>query len=113
MPVISDYEFGHIVIDGRDHSRDVIVLPDCVVSSWWRKEGHSLVLEDLDEVIDELPETLVIGSGAYGQMKPDPKTIEVLQSRGVTVEVLTTKDAVDRYRELNPSCAAAALHLTC
>lgn len=46
-------------------------------------------------------------------MKPDPKTIEVLQSRGVTVEVLTTKDAVDRYRELNPSCAAAALHLTC
>lgn len=44
-------------LSSTHHSRDVILLPDRVVPEWWRKEGHSLVLEDLDEVIDELPET--------------------------------------------------------
>jgi hypothetical protein len=24
-----------------------------VVSDWWRREGHSLAMEDLDEVLDE------------------------------------------------------------
>lgn len=46
-------------------------------------------------------------------MSPDPKTIEFLESRGITVEVLRSQAAVDRYRALNPSSAAAELHLTC
>ena len=35
-----------------------------VVSNWWRRDGHSLVLEDLEEVLDELPERLIVGMGA-------------------------------------------------
>jgi uncharacterized protein len=58
---IRDYRFGHVVIDGEAHARDVIVLPSRVVANWWRKEGHSLVLDDLDDVIDELPGTLIVG----------------------------------------------------
>jgi hypothetical protein len=45
----------------------VIVLPERVLRGWWRREGHGLVLEDLDEVLDELPERLLVGTGAYGQ----------------------------------------------
>jgi hypothetical protein len=45
--------------------RDAIVLPHRVVSGWPRREGHGLVLEDLDEVLDELPARLVVGTGAY------------------------------------------------
>jgi hypothetical protein len=47
-----------------EHTRDLIVLPNPVVSDWWRREGHSLAMEDLDEVLDELPERLVLGVGA-------------------------------------------------
>jgi hypothetical protein len=113
MPVIDDYEFGRIIIDGREHSRDVIVLPDGVVPNWWRKDGHALVIEDLAEVIERLPPNLIVGSGAYGRMKPAASAIGELEGRGISVEILQTEDAVARYGELDPATAAAALHLTC
>jgi hypothetical protein len=113
MPRIEGYSFGRIVVDGEEQTRDVIVLPDRLVTNWWRAEGHSLVLADLDDVLDELPERLVVGTGAYGQMRPEPQTLEQLRKRGVDVEALPTDDAVRRYGELDPAHTAAALHLTC
>ena len=113
MPSIEQYEFGRIRIDGRDHSRDVIVLPDRVVPDWWRRDGHSLVMEDLDAVLDDLPGTLVVGTGADERMRPDPAALEALRARGIDVETLPTPDAVRRYGELDPATTAAALHLTC
>ena len=113
MPELDGYEFGRVTVDGREETRDVIVLPDRVVRGWWRKEGHALVLEDLDEVLDDLPERLIVGTGAYGRMRPDPGTLESLRARGVDVEVLPTAEAVQRYGRLDPRKTAAALHLTC
>ena len=113
MSEIDGYGFGRVTIDGREETRDVIVLPDRVVRGWWRKEGHGLVLADLAEVLDELPERLLVGTGAHGQLRPDPATLETLLARGVEVEVLPTADAVERYAKLDPRKTAAALHLTC
>ena len=110
---LEDYRFGRILVDGQEHTRDLIVLPDRVVANWWRREGHSLVMEDLDEVSDELPERLIVGCGAHGQLSPDPGVIEVLRKRGVEVEALHTGDAVRRYGESDERRTAAALHLTC
>jgi hypothetical protein len=113
MPVIEGYDFGRVTIDGREETRDVIVLPHRVVRGWRRKDGHGLVLDDLDEVLDELPERLLVGTGAYGRMRPDPDELERLRARGVDVEVIPTPEAVERYAELDPRKTAAALHLTC
>jgi hypothetical protein len=110
---IEGYRFGHLVVDGEDQTRDVIVLPDRVLTDWWRADGHRLVLADLEDVLDELPERLVVGTGAYGQMRPDREAIEQLRQRGVEVEALPTGEAVHRYGELDPRRTAAALHLTC
>jgi hypothetical protein len=113
MPEIAGYAFGRVTIDGREETRDVIVLPQRVVRDWWRKDGHGLVLEDLDAVLDELPARLLVGTGAYGRLRPDPGALDELRARGVDVEVLPTGDAVRRYGELDPQTTAAALHLTC
>ena len=61
MARIDHYEFGRIVVDGRQETRDLIVLPDRVVRDWWRQDGHALVVDDLGEVLDELPTHLVVG----------------------------------------------------
>jgi hypothetical protein len=113
MARIEGYEFGRVLVDGREHHRDLIVLPGRVVADWWRRDGHGLVLEDLDEVLDELPARLVIGTGAYGRLEPNPETLDALRRRGIEVDALPTGDAVRLYSELEPTRAAAALHLTC
>jgi hypothetical protein len=113
MARIDHYEFGRIVVDGREETRDLIILPGRVVRSWWRQDGHALVLDYLVEVLDELPAHLVVGTGADGRMRPDPDTLRRLQQRGVTVEALPTGKAVRRFGELDPAHTAAALHLTC
>jgi hypothetical protein len=113
MARIDDYRFGHIVIDGEEQTLDVIILPDRLVLNWWRHDGHSLVLADLDDVIEELPEHLVIGSGAHGRMHPEPATLEDLRGRGIEIEVYETAEAVKRYGDLDPRLTGAALHLTC
>jgi hypothetical protein len=113
MARIEGYRFGHVVVDGEEQTRDLIVLPDRVLRGWWRADGHRLVLADLDDVIEELPERLLVGTGAYGQVRPDPEALEQLRQRGIEVEPLPTDEAVRRYRELDPRRTAAALHLTC
>jgi hypothetical protein len=100
-------------VHGQEQTRDLIVLPDRVQTKWWRREGHSLVLEDLAEVLDELPGRLVVGVGAQGRLRPDPAVIAELERRGITVECLPTDAAVRRYGELDDRRTAAALHLTC
>jgi hypothetical protein len=64
MPAIEEYRFGRIVIDGDVQTRDVILLPDRIVRNWWRADGHKLVMSDLDDVLEELPEHLLVGTGA-------------------------------------------------
>jgi hypothetical protein len=110
---LDGYRFGRVLVDGQEETRDVIVLPGRVVRNWWRENGHALVPDDLRDVLDDIPEQLIIGTGADGQMIPDPRTMEVLRDRGVQVEVLPTDEAVERFGELDPATAAAALHLTC
>ena len=113
MPRIEGYTFGRVLVDGQEQMKDVIVLPKRVVANWWRKEGHSLHMEDLADVLEELPERLLVGTGAAGQMVPERKTLKQLRERGIEVEALPTDEAVRRYAELDPERTAAALHLTC
>jgi hypothetical protein len=110
---LEGYSFGRVTADGSEHTEDLIVLPDRVVSGWWRRDGHSLAIEDLDEVIDDLPERLVVGCGAHSRLRPDPAVVGELERRGVEIEALPTGEAVRRYNELDARRAAAALHLTC
>jgi hypothetical protein len=113
MARIESYEFGRVLVDGEEHRQDVIVLPNRVLRGWWRQNGHALVLEDLDDVLDELPERLVLGTGAYGQLHPDAAAIAELRGRGIEVDALPTGEAVRLLAQLDPTRTAAALHLTC
>jgi hypothetical protein len=113
MAQLENYTFGRILVDGEEQTRDLIVLPGRVVTGWWRRDGHSLAMQDLDEVLDELPERLILGCGHDGRLRPPAAVIEELERRGIAVEALHTGDAVRRYGELDAKRTAAALHLTC
>jgi hypothetical protein len=112
---VEDYEYGRIVIDGREERRDVIITRSKLHTNWWRDEGHRLTLGDLGPVLDESPDVLVVGTGTDGRMRPVPGLEQDLADRGIKMEAMTTDDAVRRVNELiaQGTNAAAALHLTC
>lgn len=112
---IDDYAFGRIVIDGKTYTSDVIIYPERVDASWWRKEGHRLVPEDLPEVLDHPPEVLVIGTGHDGCMRVPEPTLAALRGRGIEVEARRTAEAVAEFnrRVQEHARVVAALHLTC
>lgn len=111
---IEDYSFGKITIDGKNYISDVIIYPERVDSSWWRKEGHCLDIDDLKDVIDVKPEILVVGTGAYGAMIIPRRTEDYLKAKGIRLIAQKTDEAVRTFNELSGSArVVAALHLTC
>lgn len=112
--MIDSYEFGVIVVDGRRYSSDVIIYPDRVKDDWWRKEGHQLGIDDLEEVAEENPDVIVVGKGCPGLMKVLPETERYIKSKGIKLIVQSTEDACKTYNQLSSSQKVIALlHLTC
>jgi hypothetical protein len=111
---IEHYSFGKITIEGKTYTSDVIIYPEKVNASWWRKEGHNLQVVDLMDVINASPQILVIGTGATGLMRVPKETISHLQSKGIEVHVAKTGEAIELFNKLQKDkVAIAAFHLTC
>ena len=109
---INDYKFGKITILNKTYSDDIILLNRKVEQKWWRKEGHSLSIEDLNKVIDFKPDLLIIGTGDSGLMKVP---LELYESLNCEVVSLPTSEAVKKYNsEIKENKKiAGAFHLTC
>jgi hypothetical protein len=113
-PHIDTYQFGKIVIDGQEHTKDVILLPDRVIGGWWRQESHVLRLSDLEEVLIVDLQELVIGKGAFNRIRITSDVEEALSDIGIELIALPTKEACQEYnRRSQARKVAAALHLTC
>jgi len=112
---IDYYSFGVLQVDGKRYSSDVILYTDGTVnSSWWRRSGHNLQIEDLDRTADMKPEIVIVGTGASGLMRVEKKTLDYLKSLGSRVIVEPTERAVKSYNELAQSHEVLGLfHLTC
>jgi hypothetical protein len=112
---IEKYSFGLIIINGKEYTKDVIIFPDRVFSPWWRKEGHNLSLKDLEKIVEEKPNLLIIGTGAYGVMKVPNETLEGLKQKNIKPLLAKTGKAVAIYNEKiqNNEDVIACLHLTC
>ena len=112
--MIDSYSFGKIVIDGKTYTSDVILYPDKVDESWWRKDGHLLQKEDLIDVIQYNPEVLIVGTGAYGLMKVPDETKQFLEAKEIELIAEETGKAYKTYNELKEKRKViAAFHLTC
>lgn len=111
---VEHYSFGRITISGKTYTSDVIIYPERVDSSWWRKEGHALHIEDLKDIVNAKPEILVVGTGNTGLMVVPEVTISYLKTKGIEVHVARTEKAVELFNNLQKNKkVVAALHLTC
>lgn len=109
---VDSYSFGEIVIDGKRYTKDVIIFKDRV-KSWWRKEGHLLQVEDIEDVIEEKPDVLVVGTGAYGVMRVDEGIRKVLEEKGIGLIEKKSKEACEEFNNIKDKYPVLAIHLTC
>lgn len=111
---IESYSFGKIIINDKTYTNDVIIFPDRVKSDWWRKKGHELNLEDIEDVLEYNPEVLIVGKGAYNRMTVASEVKKALNDENIRLIAESTEKAVEIYNKLNKSKkVVAALHLTC
>ena len=93
---------------------DLIIFPNKIKSNWWRKEGHNLQMEDLQEILSFKPKVLVIGTGKFGLMKVDNNLINTINKQGVELIIEKTSKAVEKYNAIcEEASTVAAFHLTC
>ncbi|MGQ9673485.1 MAG: Mth938-like domain-containing protein [Candidatus Aminicenantales bacterium] len=112
--MIESYKFGAMVVDGKTYTADLILLPDRTISSWWRKEGHRLCLDDLSDVLAEEIEVFVIGTGFYGLMKILPEVRHAFQAKGIALFAEKTAKAVGIFNKMADfKRTAGGFHLTC
>ena len=112
---IDSCSFGTLVIDGKTYTDDLIILPDGeILKPWWRKRGHQLLMDDLQELIDSSPEVIVVGTGVGGGMIPDRNLKKDLAKLTIEFIAASNEEAIRVFNELVPqNRVGAGFHLTC
>ncbi len=111
--MIEGYSFGRIKVDGRLYSQDIIIFPDHIQESWWRKEGHRLCLEDLGKVLEAKPRIIIVGCGHDGVLKVMDEVRDYCGKNSINLIELWTADAVKKYNEMAGPGVVGLFHLTC
>ena len=113
--MIESYSFGNMRVMGENHRNDLKIIDKQIIGNWWRREGHALYPEDIDDILYATVETLVVGTGAYGSMRITEEAAQALVGREIKLLAVPTKDAVSIFNNLHKhgKRVAGAFHLTC
>lgn len=112
---IDSYSFGLMTIDDRAYDNDLIVFSGQIIPDWWRKSGHTLLTQDLEEVLKYKPDILVVGTGANGMMQIPESTKRDLKQNNIELIEQITSSAYQTFNEYvkEGKRVAGAFHLTC
>lgn len=111
--MIEEYSFGRIVVDGKAYANDIKIFNGKVKPEWWRREGHRLYLEDMQDAIAEKPKTIVVGCGHSGVMKVMEEVREYCRDNNIELIELWTGEAVKKFNEMAGPGVVGMFHLTC
>jgi hypothetical protein len=110
--------FGEIEVDGQRFEHDVVIYGDRVRR---RKKGPSKPQRahyghtplTAEERIPWPARTLIVGTGANGQLPIAPDLYEEAARREVEVVAKPTAEACQLVEAADPGTTAAILHVTC
>lgn len=113
--MIGHYQFGAMTVGGKIYRNDLKIIDDEVISRWWRKEGHTCDIEDVQDILASGPETLVVGMGQPGRMHVTDSLRKVLKDARIELIEQPTAEAVQTFNRLHGrgKRVAGAFHLTC
>lgn len=114
--MIERYEFGLMLIDGKEYKSDIVIKPgEILAKEWFREEGHELRVIDVKDYIDEEDKFVVVGTGDGGEMKVPDATKEFFKDKNLEVIISDTTKAVEEYNKLEKEGrdVVGFFHITC
>ena len=98
--MITDFSFGRIAANGQIFNSDIKIVVGTLVPNWRRKSGHTVEIEDVQDVLDSDSEFLVIGQGQPGYMKITDALRKRLAEMHIELIEEPTARAIESYNRL-------------
>ena len=113
--MITDFSFGKIVVNGKIYTNDIKIVRGQVISDWRRKSGHRVDVEDIADILESGPDTVVIGKGSPGLMKTSNHLRESLTVNNIVLIEKKTSRAIEVFNKLfqEGRKVAAGFHISC
>jgi len=113
--MIEKYTSGRIIINNKTYHQDLKIIQGRVVDNWWRKTGHLVDVNDMDDVLNALPDIIVIGTGYAENMRVSEDLTSEIRQRDIKLVAEDTYKAVQAFNDLfsKGKNVSGAFHLTC
>ena len=113
--MITDFFFGKIVVNGKTYTNDIKIISGRVIADWWRKSGHRVEVEDIADILEYGPDTLIIGKGSPGLMQTSQHLRERLVAHNIVLIEKKTASAIEVFNKLfeEGRNIAAGFHISC
>ncbi len=113
--MITDYQFGLMIINGHTYNYDIEVRWDGNILPWVRKEGHIFNSDDVQRAINIKPEIIIFGTGDYGMARVAPETLTIINKQGIKAVTEKTPQAVQFFNNYlkKGKRVIGLFHLTC
>ncbi len=117
-PRITKISWGQMEVDGLPPGKDFKVYPGGGRAWDWRETGTNhdpgIQPEDVEELLEHGSAVVVLSRGMELRLQVDPRTLKLLEERGVPVHVAETTEAVRLYNDLAATQPVGGLfHSTC
>ncbi|KPJ57418.1 hypothetical protein AMJ49_00560 [Parcubacteria bacterium DG_74_2] len=120
--MIEEYNFGSIKIDGKNYGYDIEVRWTGEVLKWQRLESHVFEIPDVKRAVEQNPDTIIFGTGAYGVAKITENCQNFIREKGIKLIIDKTEEAVKTFniilkeskeQEGEQEKVIGLFHLTC
>ncbi|MGH3321586.1 MAG: Mth938-like domain-containing protein [Streptosporangiaceae bacterium] len=117
-PRITHVSWGTMTVDGVGTGKDFKLYPGGGRPWDWRETGTAHVPgiqpADVTELLDRGASVIVLSRGLQERLRVQPRTLELLDARGIEVRVEETSRAADLYNRLAATDSVGGLfHSTC
>jgi hypothetical protein len=119
MAKIDSFNFGFIVVDDKQYSHDVVILPDGTVKERNPGKGrlgsHSIARSEVEALTRVQPDVILIGTGVHGMARLAHDAEFYLNEPDLNLTLLPSPQVVKKYNQHidNGEKVAALIHVTC
>jgi len=119
MAKASSFNFGSIVIDGKQYAYDVVILPEGTVKEREASKAmfgsHTIAKGEIEQLAKTKPETIIVGTGTSGMAAVSKDAQAYAREAKLNLLVLPSSQAIEKLNQLMDErrSVAALIHITC